>query len=254
MKKKNLIAALAMIALSATSVMALELDADATKEIAQEVQANVEQTVNAQAKDLPELPDYKSLNQTMINILQEQINKLEEWEKRNVDQYIKEKEEEHGMPYILGGVEQFDLDITPALRTNRDPDNALVAYKNLLTILKTKKRYTDKDRKEINNLINELAFRVGILYERSKSVNFLCKQDRYYLKAEDSIVNLAFLFDEKAFNSYGIIDGFLLNCIKEQEPIQIKVHSFRRAVSNFLHSSEGQEVLDGFQNEANAGK
>ena len=87
--------------------------------------------------------------------------------------------------------------------------------------------------------------------ERKKYVDYLCKKDRYFLKAKNSIVNMTFLVNKSKAD---IREGDLLKCVREQKPEKIKLHK-NDSFWKFLNSSEyEEEVLKGFESEAAVGK
>lgn len=224
MKKKNLIATLAIIALSTTAAVALELDTDAMNEMTPEIKATVETEVNAQTREGQEIPDYKSLNQTFINKL----------EKAAAESKYQTKEECPDCINYMGSEGSFLANTHSSVKEVYD--ETLKNYKKLLETLDTKTRYNKKDQQEIISLIKMLDTSIKEISseERYKYVNFICKQDRYFLKAKDSVVNMSFLVsDNEEFRlSY-------LNCIDE-EPLQIKAHTFWEKLSNWSHTSESK--------------
>ena len=239
MKKINIITALAIIALSATQIMALELDSNATKEITQEVKATITQELAAQAQKGQEIPDYQSLNQQFINKLEKAAtaSKYQTWEEcPDCDEH-----------YPSEGVWTANTHSS----VKEVYDKALENYKNLLEALDTTIRYSKKNEKEIIRLIAVLDDNIGLISsdERYEYVNFLCKQDRYFLKAKDSVVNMRFLV--KKNDEYPIKYSIsYLNCAN-QAPERIKAHTFWKYITSPEYL---QEVGEGFQSEAAAGK
>ena len=234
MKRKNIVAALAIIALSATQVMALELNIDADQEMTQEITATVTQELNTQAQK-QELPDYAKLNQMFIDKLEKAAAESEYQTWAECPDCV-----EH---YPSEGAWTTDTHSS----VKEIYDETLANYKNLLETLNTKTRYNKKSQHEIRSLIATLDRSIKEISadERDEYVDFLCGQDRYFLKAKDAVVNMAFLVDgNKEFTlSY-------LDCIF-QEPEKVKAHTFWK----YLNSPEYEkEVLQGFQNEAAAGK
>ena len=223
MKKINLLAIFAIFTLSATTVMAHqqfnieEFNTDTVKETQPQLQKIIEQELNTYKQSKDELPDYQSLNQQMINMIQEAIN------------------ENKGTEY----------------------SRFLEDYKEFLSEVYHPRNFN------LSDLIKKLDF--GTQYisndDRTKYVNFLCNQDRYLLKSKDSIVNMAFLTKkELAYDQDYRFD--LIRCLKKQEPVRIKLHTFRNKISNFLHnpkikeffnSPEIKEVGQGFQAIENSG-
>ncbi len=126
-------------------------------------------------------------------------------------------------------------------------DKVLTDYKNLLEVLNTKRTYNKKNKQNIHNLISKLNESVKAISseERDEYIIFLCKQDRYYLKAADSVVNMAFLLKDNE-------NYYTLECT--QEPVKIKANTLIKKVSEVTYSSEMQGVLDGYKNIAIAGK
>lgn len=245
MKKTNIITALAIIALSATQIMALELDSNATKEITQEVKATITQELATQAQKGQEIPDYQSLNQQFINKL----------EKAAAESKYETKAECRDCFESEPSVGTWWTDGTHS-SVKEVYDNVLENYKNFLEALSTKIRYNKKNEKEIHGLINSLYQSIKLISadERDEYINFLCKQDRYFLKAKDSIVNMSFLYKEElaeSSNEEYRSDYPLVKCLREQEPVKIKVHSFWKYITSPQYL---QEVGEGFQSEAAAGK
>ena len=222
MKKTNIIATLAIIALSATRVIALELNTTINKEMTQAINATVTQELASKTQKGQELPDYKSLNQQFIDKL----------EKAAAESNYQTRKE---CPNCVTSVKEIYNEV-------------LENYQNLLKALSTITRYNEKNKKEIIRLIYVLDdslshIKYSYYDERSEYVDFLCKQDRYFLKAKDSVVNMRFLVKDDDSMSY-------LNC-GSQEPVKIKAHTFWK----YLNSPEYlEEVGQGFQSEANAGK
>ena len=238
MKKTNIIATLTIIALSATQIMALELNIDADEEITQGIKATVTQELNSQAQENQELPDYNSLNQQFINKLEkaaaeseyETINECYCWSR-------------------VGGSLEINSFHPPVKEIY---DDVLASYKNLLQTLGTIRKYNKENREKILDLISQLDSSIHKISEdeRSEYIKFLCEKDRYYLKAKDSIVNLAFLIDkENPFLSLRFSGELGFYCA--QEPVKIKVHSLWKYITSPEYL---EEVGQGFQSEVNAGK
>ena len=239
MKRTSILAALAIIALSATQVMALELNIDADQEMTQEITATVTQELNTQAQK-QELPDYAKLNQMFIDKL-EKAAAESKYETKAECPDCRESEPSVGS-WWTDGTHSSVKEVY---------NEVLANYKNLLEALDTTRRYNKKNEEEIIRLISVLDESIKFISpdERDEYVNFLCKQDRYFLKAKDSVVNMRFLVkknDEYPIN-YPIS---YLNC-SDQEPVRIKAHTFWK----YLNSPEYlKEVGEGFQREAEAGK
>ena len=217
MKRKNIIIAFVIITLSATQIMALEFNVD--KEITKEIKTTVTQELNTQTQKGQELPDYKSLNQQMINELEEAIKQ------NKGDGYIRFLED----------------------------------YKEFLVKLNTVQIYSPANASYIFKLIKKLDYGTQYLMDddRKKYVNFLCNQDRYFLKSKNSIVNISFLIQKGLSESSPDYNDYyfdLIRCARKQKPEKIKLHK-NNGFWKFLNSSEYEKaVLEGFQSEAAAGK
>lgn len=215
--KKTSIATLAIIALSATQIMALEFNVD--KEMEQEIKTTVMQELTNQTQKGQEIPDYESLNQKMINELEEAI-------KQN-----------KGNGYV----------------------RFLEDYKEFLAKLNTVRIYSPRNAGIIFDLIKKLDYGTQYLLEedRAKYVDFLCNQDRYFLKSRKSIVNMAFLVQKgSSKNDLDYNDYYfdLIRCARKQKPVKTKIHK-NNAFWEYISSPEYlKEVGEGFQSEAAAGK
>ena len=187
MKRKNIIVALAIIALSVTQIMALELNTPINKEMTKEIKATITQELASQAQQGKELPDYKNLNQMFIAELERRAFK--------------------NSSGALTGLFVQELHY----------------YHHLLNTLETQMEYNKNNKEDIlfdiRRLDNYLQYIPS--NERKKYVDYLCKKDRYFLKAKNSIVNMTFLVNKSKAD---IREGDLLKCVREQKPEKIKLH------------------------------
>ncbi len=234
MKKTGIVVALAIIALSATQVMAQKLD------VAEELKQK-QTLIIYEAQKKEELPDYKSLNQQFID-------KLEKAAAESEYQTIKEWPEYNGtfIPYTR-----------PHPPIKEVYDKVLNAYKELLNALNTMEEYNEENRWEIEDLFRNLDVSIEDISsdERQEYVDFLCHQDKYFLKAENAIVNMAF-FASKPHWAYMVQrykDLFSCVAFEEQEKYtllksqEIKVKTFWKTFWESLNSINLEEVGEGFK-------
>lgn len=182
MRRTNIIATLVIIALSATQIMALESNIDDNKEMTKEISTTITQELNTQAQK-QELPDYAKLNQMFIDKLEKAAaeSEYQTWAE------------------CPNCVEHYPSEGAWAANTHASVkevyDKVLENYKNLLEALNTKTRYNTKNEKEIHWLIAKLDDSIKEISsdERNEYVDFLCVDDRYFLKVKDSVVNMPFL-------------------------------------------------------------
>ena len=125
--------------------------------------------------------------------------------------------------------------------------------------LNTIRIYSPRNAHEIFDLIKKLDYGIQYLLEedRAKYVDFLCNQDRYFLKSKNASVNMSFLTKKgssKFDTDYNDYYFDLIRCARKQEPVKIKLHKNNTFWKYITSPQYLEEVGQGFQSEANAGK
>ena len=216
MKKTNIIATLAIIALSATQVMAYQFDNyEVDKELTKNINTSIQNTINTQYQE-------------------QQVENYE-------DPYVVYLHAYLDLIYLMDDTSLF----TKHKKTVRQ--EIFTVINNLSEAILNLPEYNPNDYYSVaehvisidENLSHNPFLYFGRTVTLQKLFDFSVKNKS--IKYDENTPVVKILDIQKKLNGY-----------EDKNPS--KIHAFWKGISDWLNSPEGRSVLDAYQNNANAGK